>query len=235
MERLKNTENDSGLRRLCPVTMVPLFLRPEWTDVSCGEDYRVTISLLGDSILLIQPCGFATLPNIKQGILLTEKVIKEELPEGRGFILIEDLSNLIGISRSARKYFIDDIKKHEQLRSLVFYGASAMFKLSINLARRVNVIKFNVTVVNNYSDAVKYAHEILSNGQTQKEDSHICRTGHHLNASHRDVVSHKSVTHPDWYFHAGDFSLRYEVINANYLNGITDGMLKEEHSIIKSS
>lgn len=58
MSRRKETlDTGSAPSDSCPVTGLSILRRPEWTDVNFGTEYRVTVSLLGDSILLVQPSG----------------------------------------------------------------------------------------------------------------------------------------------------------------------------------
>ena len=229
MEQLKNIGFEPGTSYLCPVTGLPILSRPEWTDVSFGKDYRVTISILGDSILLLQVSGYATLHDIKHALSFTDKVIAEGIYGDRGFLLLEDMSNAIGMSREARKYFINHTKKRKNLRAMIFYGVSPLYKLSINLGKRLNILKFNLKIADNYTDAVKSAQEILSNAQTEIEESHTNTYFPPLNISDGDGAPHKIVSQPDWCYQAENFSLRYEIVNGNILHAVTAGRLEKEY------
>jgi len=153
---------------ICPVTELPILRRPEWTDVSLGKDYKVTVSTVGDSILLSKPSGYGTLPDIENALGLTSKIATEAIIGGNPYVQIEDYSSLQGVSLEARKYFIDNMKKRERLLGLIFCGTSSIFKMSIKLSKRLNIVKFNVQIVNDYAEAVKLAIKMLSHGKIRE-------------------------------------------------------------------
>jgi len=177
MNVTKNADIQSASSTTCPVTGLTILRRPEWTDVSFGTDYRATVSILGDSILLAQPSGNATLGDVENVFRLEDKILTQDIPRGHPYVHIEDFSNALGASFEARKYFIDNMKKREQrLLGLIFFGTSPMWKLSIKLGKRLNIVKFDVEIVNDYSGAVKLALEMLSTGKTQPDDSPLAVT-----------------------------------------------------------
>ena len=169
MEMLKDPEIETAPKGICPVTGLSFTRKPEWTDVSFGTDYRVTMSVLGESILFGQPSGYATLNDVKNVVRLTSKVADEAITEDRPYMHIQDWSNFKGSSFEARKWYIDNMKNRTRVLGLIFYGASSMFKLSIKLARRLNIIKFNVQITHDYPEAVKLALEMLSPGKINNE------------------------------------------------------------------
>ena len=63
------------------MTELPILGRHEGTDVSFGKDYRVTVSLLGNNIFLLQASRYATLHDIKHAMLFTDKIIGEGISE----------------------------------------------------------------------------------------------------------------------------------------------------------
>jgi len=214
---------------ICPVTGLPITRRPEWTDVSFGKDYKLTVSILGDSIVLNQPSGYVTLHDVENTLRLSSKVVTEIITGGRPYVHISDYSNLRGASLEARKYYIDNMKKRERLLGLIFCGTSSMFRMSIKLGKRLNIVKFNVQIVNNYSEAVKLALKMLSTVKTQPDDSIAHFTSQKSGVFPKEAVSHEIITNADWFLKLNDFSARFEVINGNILHAITSGSLKEEH------
>jgi len=212
----------------CPVTGLTILSRPEWTNVSFGKGYSGTASLLGDSILLLQGSGYAKLHSLKDSLTFTDNILAEVIPEGQGFVLLEDLSNVIGTSRDARKYFIGYVKKHKRLLSLIFYNASPLLKLSIKLGKRLNIVKFNVEIVDNYVDAVKCAQKVLSESQNKSENSHSNTNFRLHDISDENRSPHKIVSHPDWCYQSEGFSIRFETIYDNVVHMISTGKFKEE-------
>jgi signal transduction histidine kinase len=229
MKLLKNTGTESGSSDLCLVTGLPILRRPEWTDVNFGKDYSITLNVLGDNILIVQPSGYSTLHDLEHAVELINEVETEVLSKDRCYIRIEDWSDLKGTSQEARKYFIGYIKNRQRISDLIFCNLSPMFKIAVSLGKRFNILKFNVHVVNNYSNAVKLAQKILSRSQppigaSPTNDPFLC-----FNVSHKNASPYKIITNQDWYFKAENFSLRYEVIDNNILHGYTTGHLEKDH------
>jgi len=123
---------------ICPVTGLPIHRRPEWTDVNfdTDTDYKATLNVLGDSILLSQTSGYATLRGVEKAFKLLSEMVTAGIAEGRPYVQIEEYSNLHGASLEARKYYIDNLKKRERLLGLIFFATSSMLKLSIKLGKR---------------------------------------------------------------------------------------------------
>ena len=164
MEMSKEAEFKEAPNGICPVTGLSITSKPEWTDVSFGTGYKVTISVLGERVLFAQPSGYATLNDVK-GVLKLTSEVADEVITGRPYINMQDWSNLKGSSLEARKWYIDNMKNSTRVLGLIFYGASPMFKLSIKLANRLNILKFNVKIAHDYSEAVMLALEMLSPGK----------------------------------------------------------------------
>ncbi len=214
---------------ICPVTRLPIHRRPEWTDVSFGTEYRVTVSMLGDNILLEQPSGNATLSDVENVFRLTNRILTDDIAGGRPYVHIEDFSNALSASLEARKYFIDNMKKNERLLGLIFYGASPMFKLSIKLGKRLNIVKFDVKIVNDYSEAVQLALKMLSIVKSQPDDNLVNVTSQPSAVFTEEGLSHEVVTNDDWYLRLDGFSARFEIIDGYIFHADTSGSLEEEH------
>lgn len=55
----------SSASDVCPVSGLRIIRKPEWINIQLEEDYRVTVCIIGDSILLTRAFGFATLAGVK--------------------------------------------------------------------------------------------------------------------------------------------------------------------------
>ena len=171
MNPIKTGDIESAQNCICPVTGLPILRKPEWTDMNFDTDYKATFSILGDSILWVQASGYATLHGVENAFRFFSMLENDAIGEGRPYVQLHDWSDLRGAALKARKYYIDNMKKRELLLGLIYYGASPMFKLSIKLAKRLNIVNFKVEIVNDYSEAVNLALKMLSTGKTQLDDS----------------------------------------------------------------
>jgi len=172
MNPIKKGDIESAQSCICPVAGLSILRKPEWTDVNFDTDYRATFSILGDSIILVQASGYATLYGVENAFRFFSMLEKEAIDERHPYVQLHDWSNLRGASLKARKYYIDNIKKREhRLLGSIYYGASPMFKMSIKLAKRLNIVKFKVEIVNDYSEAVELAQKMLSTNKVQPGDA----------------------------------------------------------------
>jgi hypothetical protein len=114
----------------CFETGLSVIHRPEWTDVRFGEDYRATISVLGERIVLSQPFGYITRHGVKRSLELIERAASEVIGERTPYVLVEDFTHLRGASRAARRNYIDFMKRYERLAGLIYYGASPMLRMA---------------------------------------------------------------------------------------------------------
>jgi len=59
-EQIGPHRDKEALPGICPVSGLPIFSKPEWTNVRCGENYEVTIRIVGDFHYLgagVRNCG----------------------------------------------------------------------------------------------------------------------------------------------------------------------------------
>jgi len=255
MNLIKNATSEAAPSSICPVTGLPITRRPEWTDVSFGKDYKLTVSILGDSIVLNQPSGYVTLQDAENTLRFSSKVVAEIITGGRPYVHISDYSNLQGASLEARKYYIDNMKKRERLLGLIFCGTSSMFKMSIKLGKRLNIVKFNVQISNDYSEAVKLAIKMLSHGKT-REDKPIIVSAHDKNLIRDTLPTEKEsicpitalpiTTKPEWtdIDIAENYSISFSLIGNAILctvpNGIpsntgTHRLLEEREKVLREA
>ena len=216
---------------ICDVTELTILKRPEWTDVRCSENFKLTISIIGDNIIYTQGSGYGGLLDIQASVELADKVAAENLPEGYGYVRIEDFSNFEGTSLEARKHYIDNMKNKERLAGLIFCGASPMMKMSIKLGKRLNIVKFDVQIVNDYSEAVKLALKILSTGKSQPDEPIVQERFQPPVFSPKEDLSPKIITNDVLHFQLDGFSARFEVIDDYIFHANGSGFLEEGHVV----
>jgi len=164
------SESQADSPSVCPITRLPITQKPEWNDIQLDGDYRLTLSVLGNNILLAKASGYATLSGLKKAVTHLDKAVNEALPEGRPFVSIENYAELRGASHEARQFFIEYQKGRKALLALVFCGVSNMFKLSIKLGTRLNIVDFETHIAEDYAEAVKTALMILADDKAKIDD-----------------------------------------------------------------
>ena len=170
LDKVKNMAPAHG--DVCHVTGLPIRRNPEWTDVifDTNNGYKTTLSIVGDSIVLAPTSGYAKLGGVKKAVKFQNKFEAEAFGSERPYVQINDWSGLRGASLAARKYFVQHMEKNNQILAMIFYGISPLFKVSIKLAIRLSAAEFHVKIVNDYSEAVKLALELLSTEKSAEPD-----------------------------------------------------------------
>lgn len=64
----------------CPVTGIPVYREKEWENISFGNQYTLTISLLGNNILLTEASGYATIEDVAPASQLLRNIISRTFP-----------------------------------------------------------------------------------------------------------------------------------------------------------
>jgi signal transduction histidine kinase/ActR/RegA family two-component response regulator len=216
-------KNELGPNGLCPVTGLPILQKSEWTDVDFGKDFRMTLRMVGSSILHSRPSGYATMHDAEHALELTAKVVAEAIGGGTPYVQIEDYLNLRSASFAGRRYFIDNMQKREQLKSLIFCGATPILKMGIKLGQRFSKVMTKVELVDEYAEAVKLAHEVLS----ENKASAVNFT--EQIPTQLPVRSQKLITRDDWLVQLDGYTARYELIDDNIAHIISVGSLEEKH------
>ncbi len=228
---MKRTENNTfkpNATIRCPVSGLPVFQRPEWTNVRLSKNATTSVQLLGDRILLRKTSGYVDLADTKKAKMVEQNALAETNSAEPSFILIENWADLKGSSQGARRYYFKYLKNRKKLGGLLYYNVSPMQKFRINLAKRLPIVKFNVEVVGSYEEAVRRAQNILADDDGRLEGSSIDSHIRSLIASHTGESFPQIMSHPDWQFQADGFSIHFEIINGTILHATASGKLKVE-------
>lgn len=59
------------------ITGLPIYTRPEWTNINFGSDYFLTLKFAGENILLCEAYGNAVLKDSQEALKITAKVANE--------------------------------------------------------------------------------------------------------------------------------------------------------------
>ncbi|HHO76001.1 MAG TPA: hypothetical protein ENN05_06185, partial [Deltaproteobacteria bacterium] len=153
MTLLSKRNDKAGSDRVCPVTGLKDIHKPQWAYRNDHGSYQVSFRVLGKRIMLSRNVGYATYDDMVKAIEVADRVEAEGMAEGCPCVHIQDFTDLEGISIEARKLYIKNITNHERIRCMIFFGVSSMFKMSINLAKRINIIHFDTYIVDSQDEA----------------------------------------------------------------------------------
>jgi signal transduction histidine kinase/ActR/RegA family two-component response regulator len=218
---------DSIQSSSCPVTGLAILRRPEWTGISLGEEYRATISVLGGRIILSQPSGYITRHGVSKSLELIDTIARGVVGEHTPYVLVEDFTNLHGASRSARRFYIDFMKRHERLAGLIYFGASPMLRMSVKLGKRFHLVGFDVEIVDTYLNAIKLAVDMLPADRPTITVGETDRAGEPVTWE-AAIPAGSVVEDDDWRIQLADFSAYFRVIDGKILHSVSIGYFKEE-------
>jgi signal transduction histidine kinase len=212
----------------CPVTGWPVLRKPEWTAVGFGGSYRVTFSLVGERILLVETSGQVTLQDLEQGTLLDTRIKEALFPNPRSYVRIEHWSRLQGTSRAARDFYIRYMKKDQRLLGLIFFGLPPFFKMAVRIAGRTNIFHFKLAVVDGYDQAATLAQNILGGATDVFVPVNTREPADPETGDTRWKGTSQGVARKEWRFKGEKGSICYEVIGGNILHGSAQGVFLEE-------
>ena len=207
---------------VCPVSGLSIFQRPEWIDMDFGRDYRDTLRVLEGSILHSRPSGRATRQDTEQVLEVTRRVSLEVFGRGRPYVQIEDYRDLRGATLDARKAYIREMKNRLQVAGLVFCNTSPLFKMSVQLAKGLNLPAPRVYVVPDYPAAVNLARDILQEYGIQFPPS----PDHSAETSNAGLIERAE---KDWLLRLDGFSIQYEKLGPDVVHTASRGELKHAH------
>ncbi len=146
----------------CPVTGLAILEKPEWTNVSFGRHYQVTVSVVGSRVLWVQPVGRVNAQHQVHALQLTAQVPNEAIAPGLSYIHIEDMAQVFGNSLKARRLYITEMQRRHRIAGLIFCNASNIYKMSIKLGMRLTTAAFPICIARDYNEAIVLALDILS-------------------------------------------------------------------------
>ena len=159
-----------------------------------------------------------------------DQVVAEIIGEDRPYVHISDYSNIKGSSLAARKCIIDRTKIKKRLSGIILFGISPMLKVSFLFAKRLNIFKFNIEIVNGYSEAVKLGLKMMQFGKTQIGDAlvqDIPQTPVVFPEEETSII-HKNYTRSlKW----DGFSAQFEIIDGHIFHWVSEGFFEEKHVI----
>ncbi len=166
-------DDPAGSTNVCPVTGLPVRSKPEWVYEGKKGGFSVRASVIGDRILHTVAKGHVSREDQKHSICLQDTVARTVIGENESFVQIQDWKEFTGADNDARQQYIDYLKENnEKILGVFFCNTSFMFKMSIKLGRRLNMVPFRLQIADDYPQAVKAAQLLLEKWEESeaKED-----------------------------------------------------------------
>ena len=160
MEAEKTNTLSPQRQMVCPVSGLPVTTWPQWTGVKVAPDYELSISLIGENIILGRVRGRATRESTRLGVAVVREAVETITADGRRFIYIEDFTGLNQVTYDARRHYIQFVRALKGLHTLIICVDSPMLHLSVKLAKRINMGNFEIRVMKSFREGILYARAI---------------------------------------------------------------------------
>ena len=141
----------------CRVSGLPVYFAPDWRWISPSGDYAIEIHRIGERIISLAHRGYIDSLMTRRGFALLERVLAGIPAVSGPVIVLDDHSRISGATLNARRSVLKHLLRQSHLKAYIAYGASTVFHLSLNLARRMNLFNFKVRMVADYAQAMALA------------------------------------------------------------------------------
>ena len=149
----------------CPVTKLPILNKPEWNKVGFGNEYKISIDIIGEQIILTHNYGLPTLHDVQNAMSLLTNIIDQYFHD-RPYIHIFNYSEIRqNVPLEVRRLVIKELKKRNRMITAIYYGLTPSLKLSIKIGRFFHIVPFSTLIAQDYTEAMETALTILNNGE----------------------------------------------------------------------
>ncbi len=157
-----------GIVSTCPTTGLPVYTRPDWRDVKLGPNYFMSLSIVGDRILLGKIVGDSDLPSVVAALDFVKGVILDVFGSDRTFVYVEDFTELKHVTSDCKRYYMKFLESQKQMIALILCTASPLIMMAIRMSSRLKLIRYNGMVEKDVPSALKKAVQILNDERPLK-------------------------------------------------------------------
>lgn len=147
----------------CPVTGLPVRVKPGWINVYCSRTFRCSYKIIGDRIILFQGDGFSDYAGEKVAVDMGNRFMNEAFGPDTPCIIIQDWTKFKGATFRARKYFIDDLIRNKRLLGIIFCNGNEFQNMSVRMGLALKILPYAGEIERDYPSAIKRAVKILEN------------------------------------------------------------------------
>jgi len=220
-----------GSQLCCNTSGLPIRQESAWKDVTFGRDFRISLSVIGSNILLAEPKGNITLDDVKQYLDLIASFFEDVFSDGQVVFGLLDSTGVTGMTLEARRYYIEHNKAVSRFGGFVFFNASLVLKVSIQLAKHLNIFDFDVEIADDYGQAVKTVLQMMERSGNPIADNAANRIRNPEKHCHADDEPERFNIRkdPEWTLELDGFSVYYEIIDDDIFHTVAKGNLQEKH------
>ncbi len=152
-----DTKWPSGARACCRFSRQPVYSSPDWCWTSPDNRYGIRVERVGARIISLDAWGHINRENVRRGWSILNRTLAAAPPGSGPFIIVDNHSRISGSTLNARSYIAKKFQQISTWQTYIAYGGPAVFKLGLNLARRMGLFRFDIQVVADYQEAIQMA------------------------------------------------------------------------------
>ncbi|PID89781.1 MAG: hypothetical protein CSA05_00530 [Bacteroidia bacterium] len=222
----------------CPYSELAVNSKPGWQNLTFDTDnFKVTLAAIGKTIIYSKLWGATTFSTIHKYINMLESVVYEAVERRKPFVLIEDYSELSGISARAARYFINYHKKNIRLKALIFNNPNYLLKIEDKILKQLKSAKFSLAIAQDYEESIEKALHFSQEKQRKSkgENVNVIQSKEALETilsqSKCPITGFPVVTREDFMEHTICESLKvtYKIIGGCILHTSLNGPLQKTH------
>jgi signal transduction histidine kinase/CheY-like chemotaxis protein len=153
----KSAENQIGEKKLL------IDIRPEWTMVTLGRDFKVTAAIIDRSILVTKSSGFSTSYDIGRYREFIKTVLAERYDSDKPYIHVMEWSDYRGCSIGARKTAMRFVQSQPHLRGILICNASAFLQMMVRINLKFFSFPHPIKFCVNLDSGIRFAGTLLYN------------------------------------------------------------------------
>jgi signal transduction histidine kinase len=142
----------------CPLSMLPVLKKQHWYIKK--NLYEAQIGLLDHRIILSRPKGVNEKKHTELYLSIIDEILSTNPNET--FVILDDYTFFERATIEARSVYVRKMRNHPAIIGLVFINASPMFRLNINIGKRLNLNNYPVEIAETYAEALGLAQQYLN-------------------------------------------------------------------------
>ena len=148
-----------GALACCLVSRQPVHASPDWCWSNSEGRYGIRVNRIGERIISLETWGHVNLNDVRHGWSVLRRALTDAPSDKGPFIVIDDHARISGATLNARRFIAQQLQHLSDWQVYIAYGAPAVFKLGLDLARRMELFSFPMEVVADYDEAIRLALE----------------------------------------------------------------------------
>jgi len=155
------------LQTRCPVSGLPITHPLRFVCRLPGSNFSMDMATLGNRIILVKAAGYMRSVDEDEFLACFEDYRIRHFPEDTKLIAVEDFSGIQGAAAEARKKYVAYFKESDFLIGGIIYHLSPLFKISFNLAKRLQIYGKDMYAEDSYAKAVYRAIRLINQSSVE--------------------------------------------------------------------